>query len=133
MDRRLQCFRRNWRKYMFTRLSHARGAIDRPIPHPRAKQADKSAMGTINRPLQAVLLVVVVLLSLFVAACENAPSAPQGNGTTTTTGGAPSFPTTPVQLRTPSFGSGEQIAPTVKVLSSADPTLIVQFPLVPSG
>jgi hypothetical protein len=38
-----------------------------------------------------------------------------------------------VQLRTPSFGSGEQIAPTVKVLSSVDPTLIVQFPLVPSG
>jgi hypothetical protein len=36
-------------------------------------------------------------------------------------------------LRTPSFGSGEQIAPTVKVLASADPTLIVQFPLVPSG
>ena len=113
---------------MFTRLLHASGheRIDR--------QADQSAVGAINRLLRMVMLVFLVMLSLFLAACENGPSAPQGNGngTTTTTGG-PSFPTTPLQLRTPSFGSGEQIASTVKVLSSADPTLIVQFPLVPSG
>ena len=98
-------------------------------------QADRSAVAGINRALQRAVMVVMVLLSLFVVACESGPSAPQGNGngTTTTTGGAPSFPTTALQLRTPSFGSGEQIAPTVKVLASADPTLIVQFPLVPSG
>ena len=130
---------------MFTRLGHAneRGRIDRRADRSaagakelsRARQADTSAVGAINRPLRMVALIALVLLSLFVVACENGPSAPQGkgNGTTTTTGGAPSFPSTPLQLRQPSFSSGEQIAPTVKVLSSADPTLIVQFPLVPSG
>src|SRR5689334_3733256 len=81
----------------------------------------------------AFILVAIALLSLLLAACQDTSNPPKGNGTTTTSGGAPSFPTTPVQLRTPSFGSGEQIAPTVKVLSSVDPTLIVQFPLVPSG
>src|SRR5690349_11032919 len=121
MDRRLQCFRR---MKMFTHLLHDGGEIDQTTPRLRARRADTSAVGTIHWPLRGMLLVALVVLSLFLAACENGPSAPQGNGTTTTTGG-PSFPTTPLQLRTPSFGSGEQIAPTVKVLSSADPTLIV--------
>ncbi len=126
---------------MFTGLGHARSEShldafrSEATLHPQAKRADTLAVGAIYRLLQGVVLVVLVLLSLFVAACENAPSTPQGkgNGTTTTTGGGSGFPTTALQLRKPSFGSGEQIAPTVKVLASADPTLIVQFPLVPSG
>jgi hypothetical protein len=36
-------------------------------------------------------------------------------------------------LRVPAFGSQGQEAPTVKVLSSMDPTLIVQFPLFPAS
>src|SRR5262249_46377551 len=48
------------------------------------------------------------------------------------TGGStqPTFPSTPPQLQTPKFSAGEQIAPSVKVLASVPPTLIVQFPLV---
>jgi hypothetical protein len=36
-------------------------------------------------------------------------------------------------LRTPAFGTSGQVAPTVKVLASADPSLIVQFPLAPAS
>jgi hypothetical protein len=44
-----------------------------------------------------------------------------------------SFPTTGPALRIPPFGTAGQVAPTVKVLASADPTLIVQFPLFPAS
>ena len=85
-----------------------------------------------------ILLALLVLLLL--GACAGAPSSaqattPQATSSSsgnTTTGGA-SFPTAALQLRTPAFGDSGQIAPTVKVLSSADPTLIVQFPLVPAS
>jgi hypothetical protein len=81
-------------------------------------------------------LILVALVSLIVSACSGGPTPNQvtsnGSGTTTTTGGSqPSFPTAPLTLRTPSFGSAGQMAPTVKVLASADPTLIIQFPLFP--
>ncbi len=82
------------------------------------------------------LLALLVLLLL--GACAGAPSAAQATTpqATSSSGGnttTASFPTAALQLRTPTFGGAGQIAPTVKVLSSADPTLIVQFPLVPSG
>jgi hypothetical protein len=47
-------------------------------------------------------------------------------------GGAPGTGTAP-PLRTPSFGQPGQVAPTVKVLGTMAPTVIVQFPLQPSG
>ncbi len=72
--------------------------------------------------------VALVLVALLVAACDTGTTTTPG-GTTTTTGGGVSFPTTPLTLRTPSFGSQE--ASTVQVLSSADPTQIIQFPLFP--
>jgi hypothetical protein len=83
-------------------------------------------------------LAVIALLGLFLSACTTGPTAIQtggsASGTTTTSGASqPSFPTTPLALRTPSFGSAGQVAPTVKVLASADPTLIIQFPLFPSS
>ena len=86
-----------------------------------------------NRPLTA--LAILSLLALLISACAGIgaqSNSPQGTGTTTKTG-TPGIPTTPVQLRTPNFGGSEQIAPSVKVLASVSPTLIVQFPLVPSG
>lgn len=91
-----------------------------------------------NRPSTA--LAVLILLALLFSACastgtQNNPTA-QGTASQTTSGGSGtslSFPTTPAQLQTPNFGNGEQIAPSVKVLASVAPTLIVQFPLVPSG
>jgi hypothetical protein len=94
-----------------------------------------------SQPLVAqgcqILLALLALLLLY--ACTGVPSAassttPQATSASSgnTTGGN-SFPTTALQLRTPAFGDAGQIAPTVKVLASADPTLIVQFPLVPSG
>jgi hypothetical protein len=79
-------------------------------------------------------LVVLVLLGLLLSACTGqSPSSPTTNGSTTAGGGGgnPGFPTTPLALRTPGFGSPGQVAPTVKVVASADPTLIVQFPLFP--
>ena len=72
--------------------------------------------------------VALVLVALLAAACDTAPPAATGTATKTTSGG-PAFPTAPLALRTPSFGSQE--ASTVKVLASADPSQIIQFPLFP--
>jgi len=87
-----------------------------------------------NKKLSGVALVLALtLLSLLISACvPSSPPLPNADGGNATAGGA-NFPTTPPQLRTPSFGSPGQVAPTVKVLPSVDPTLIIQFPLVPSG
>jgi len=74
--------------------------------------------------------MVIVLLGLLVSACDS--GNPSTNNPPTTSGGG-SFPTTPPPLRTPTFGSSGQEAPTVKVLASVDPTLIVQFPLFPAS
>jgi hypothetical protein len=69
-----------------------------------------------------------LLVALLVAACSSSTTTPTPTSTSSTTGGA-SFPTAPLALRTPSFGSQE--ASTVKVLSSANPSQIIQFPLFP--
>ena len=89
---------------------------------------------------RSVLFAMIFVLSLLLSACaSDAPTTQTVNtnpgpaNTTTTAASTPSFPTTPLKLRTPAFGNPDQIAPTVKVFSSADPTLIIQFPLVPSG
>ena len=75
--------------------------------------------------------VALVLVALLAAACDtSAPPAATGTATKTTSGG-PAFPATPLALRTPSFGSQE--ASTVKVLASADPSQIIQFPLFPAS
>src|SRR5437588_9097219 len=87
-----------------------------------------------SRP--AIALVVIVLLSLLLSACDSGSTQNTQTKGTTTTGGSiskPSFPTTPPPLRVPAFGSTGQVAPTVKVLASVDPTLIVQFPLFPAS
>ncbi|HLI89357.1 MAG TPA: hypothetical protein VKV37_11765 [Ktedonobacteraceae bacterium] len=90
-----------------------------------------------NRQHHAAALVIIALLGLLVSACTQQPTtqiqATQTTNSGTTTGAAPSFPHTPPPLRTPGFGNAGQVAPTVKVLASVDPTLIIQFPLVPSG
>ena len=83
-------------------------------------------------------LFILVLLSVSFSACSNyaAPAynsnSDNNKSTTSSTGGGQlAFPTAPAQLRTPSFGSANQEALTVKVLASVDPTLIIQFPLFP--
>lgn len=76
------------------------------------------------------LLAMVMLLGLLVSACTSTPTTNSGTPGTTS-GGGPAFPTTQLALRTPSFG--QQEASTVKVLASADPTLILQFSLVPAS
>ena len=90
-----------------------------------------------RHPHPAFALIVIMLLGLLLSACDsgntnNAAGNTGNKATTTTTGGQPGFPTTKPPLRTPSFSS-EQVAPTVKVLASVAPTLIVQFPLVPAS
>ena len=82
-----------------------------------------------NRPV--IALVVIVLLGSLLAACDSSSS--QNTQTKQTTSGGNSFPTNAPSLRTPAFGSPGQVAPTVKVLASVDPTLIVQFPLTPAS
>ena len=76
----------------------------------------------------------LLLLCLLLAACSaDSPPTTNNSGTPATTTGGSSFPTTPLALRTPAFGQSGNEAPTVKVLASADPTLIVQFPLFPAS
>jgi hypothetical protein len=85
--------------------------------------------------------VLLMLLSVSLGACaaNTSPTAPvktvsgSSGGAVPTGGAQANFPQTPPELRTPTFGSAGQVAPTVKVLASIDPTLLVQFPLVPSG
>src|SRR6266516_4764290 len=103
----------------------------------RRRHMFRSSQPWIARGRNTILTLFVLLL---LGACAGVPSATQATtpkATTSSSGststGSASFPTTPLQLRTPDFGGSEQIAPTVKVLASADPTLIIQFPLVPSG
>ncbi len=89
-----------------------------------------------NQPLTA--LAILLLLGLLLSACAGIGAQSNTTAQSTRTPGktgtsGPGFPTTPVQLRTPNFGGTEQIAPSVKVLASVSPTLIIQFPLVPSG
>jgi hypothetical protein len=84
----------------------------------------------------AIVLLVIILLGLLLTACDSTSST-QSSPATTSTGSnntsKPSFPTTAPQLRVPAFGSQGQEAPTVKVLSSVAPTLIVQFPMFPAS
>lgn len=80
----------------------------------------------------ATQLVLLILLTLLVSACDSGSS---NNTSSTPTagssgGGQVSFPASAPQLRVPDFGAGK-LAPTVKVLPSVDPSLIVQFPLSP--
>lgn len=93
-------------------------------------------MNMLHRKI-VLLGVLIMLLGLLLSGCSTDTTSSQkpstNNTTNGATGGQASFPTTPLQLRTPSFGSAGQVAPTVKVLSSADPTLIVQFPLFPAS
>src|SRR5437868_6374674 len=83
-----------------------------------------------SRSRPVIALVVIVLLGLLLAACDSSSS--QNTQPKQTTSGGSSFPTKAPPLRTPAFGSPGQVAPTVKVLASVDPTLIVQFPLSPA-
>ncbi len=86
---------------------------------------------TYSRNRSVIALVVIVLLGLLLAACDSSSS--QNTQTKQTTSGGSSFPTNAPPLRTPAFGTPGQVAPTVKVLASVDPTLIVQFPLTPAS
>ncbi len=81
------------------------------------------------------LLSLLLLLALGISACS-APSVQTPTQTPTapgSTGGKLTFPTTAPPLRAGDFGGAGQIAPTVKVLPSVAPTLILQFPLVPAS
>ncbi|MBE3558639.1 MAG: hypothetical protein IMW89_05355 [Ktedonobacteraceae bacterium] len=89
-------------------------------------------------PPRAIISTMLLLLSLLLAGCATGPTGDAQNplaGASTTggSGSTPTFPTTPLDLRVPSFGSAGKVAPTVKVLASADPTLIIQFPLEPAS
>src|SRR5437899_6454315 len=114
MGRPPRCFRR-------TRMFKTKLATARPAP---------------ARLSSTVALVVIMLLGLLLSACEGPFGGPTSSASPTASGGGggqSGFPTTPPPLRTPKFGSPGQVASTVKVLASVDPTLIIQFPLVPAS
>ena len=92
------------------------------------------ALGRPGRHHPAMLILLgITLLTLLLSACSGpSPSNPPTTNNTTS-GGTISFPTTGPALRTPAFGTPGQVAPTVKVLASAAPTLIIQFPLFPAS
>lgn len=78
-------------------------------------------------------LLVPVMLGVLLSTCASAlPLTTNGTGTTRDNNQL-SFPGTAPALRVPNFRSQGEIAPTVKVLASLPPTLIVQFPLFPSS
>jgi len=84
-----------------------------------------------------IALLVIMLLGLLLTACDSNIYSSQSNTATKPTGGGStstsSFPQTAPPLRVPTFGNAGQVAPTVKVLPSVAPTLIVQFPLFPAS
>lgn len=82
-----------------------------------------------------LVLFILVLLSVSFSACSTytAPTTSNKSTPSNTSGGQPTFPSGAPQLRTPNFGSAGQEAPSVKVLASVDPTLIIQFPLFPAS
>src|SRR2546421_2530280 len=84
-----------------------------------------------------IALLVIMLLGLLLTACDSNIYSSQSNTATKPTGGGStstsSFPQTAPPLRVPTFGNAGQVAPTVKVLPSLAPTLIVQFPLFPAS
>jgi hypothetical protein len=75
----------------------------------------------------------LLILCLLLGACSTEPSGQANNSSPTPGNDSGGFPTAAPTLRVPQFSASEQVAPTVKVLASIAPTLIVQFPLVPSG
>ena len=90
---------------------------------------------TIHNMGYTISILCIVLLAYLLSACSSplssSTSAP--SSTKTQSSSVPTFPTTALALRTPAFGASGQLAPTVKVLASANPSLIVQFPLVPAS
>ena len=100
---------------MFRLLVHA----------PRASTTSRSALA----------LIVFIQLGILLGACDSpiTTNTTQPTAGTTAVSSQLVFPTTPLALRTPAYGTAGQVAPTVKVLSSADPTLIIQFPLFPAS
>ena len=82
-----------------------------------------------------ISILCIIVLAYLLSACSTpfSSSTPTPITAKTQSSSSPAFPTKPLALRTPAFGSSGQVAPTVKVLASADPSLIVQFPLVPAS
>ncbi len=74
----------------------------------------------------------VLLLCLLLGACSTT-SGQTSTATPTATSGSGGYPSTTSTLRTPQLSTSEQTAPSVKVLASLAPTVLIQFPLVPSG
>ena len=117
-----------------------RGRLRRPgdyLKMNRVRDGREAGRGRLRRLGVSNMFPIlgILLLAFLLSACSGpfSSSSPTPTSTTTQSNGAPTFPTTALALRTPAFGSSGQVAPTVKVLASADPSLIVQFPLVPAS
>ncbi len=122
------------------------GRLRRPGVSPKmykGKSGWDNGWGRLRRPGDLAIqnigymisILCMILLAYFLSACSTpfSSSTPAPTSTTTQSSSSPAFPTTALALRTPAFGASGQVAPTVKVLASADPSLIVQFPLVPAS
>ena len=132
-------------KHRFLNPRIERGHVTSPRPRRGGGGVDEG-WGRLRRPGMAyriqnkgymISVLGIMLLAILLSACSGPFSSgtptPSTTSTTTTSSGSPAFPTTALALRTPAFGTPGQVAPTVKVLASADPSLIVQFPLAPAS
>ncbi len=79
------------------------------------------------------LLLFCLLLNACSVGLNNPTTSITPTSGSSSSGTQSSFPSGAPPLRVPAFGTVGQVAPTVKVLASINPTLIVQFPLIPSG
>lgn len=112
---------------MFRYILHATGRTATEIAPTGLRRIQGVAL-----PKSMLVCMILVLLSLLSSACENGSTQnTTTTGTNTTSGGG--FPTALPPLRVPPFGQAGQVAPTVNVLASVSPTLIIQFPLVPAS
>jgi hypothetical protein len=132
-------------KHRFLNPHNDQGCLISPHPR-RGGSGEDVGWGRLRRPGARsrflgkgymISVLGIMLLAILLSACSSPFSSgtptPSTTSTTTTSSGSPAFPTTALALRTPAFGTPGQVAPTVKVLASADPSLIVQFPLAPAS
>ena len=80
------------------------------------------------KAMAAVMVMFAVLLTLLTA-CSSGHKSKTNDGKGKADASAVKVGT----VRTPPFGPAGGLAPTTKVLPSAEPTLIVQFPLAPAS
>jgi len=96
------------------------------VAGPRARIASRSGRSSWFLP-------GLLVLCLLLAACSSGSNGPTASTSPTAGGGKSVVPTVVPTPRVPQLSTSEQVAPSVKVLASLAPTVIIQFPLFPAS